>query len=87
MPALVEYKNISKKTLQESIESEMSGDLEKLLVAVGENVVILFVILILTLTLAHFFMYCIFIFKLDKLNQCTFETHLTQVITKKLFIN
>lgn len=31
---LVEYKNISKKTLQESIESEMSGDLEKLLVAV-----------------------------------------------------
>uniref|UniRef100_A0A3Q2PB78 Annexin n=1 Tax=Fundulus heteroclitus TaxID=8078 RepID=A0A3Q2PB78_FUNHE len=32
--ALIEYKNISKKTLQESIESEMSGDLEKLLVAV-----------------------------------------------------
>ncbi|XP_061590291.1 annexin A3b [Cololabis saira] len=31
---LVEYKNISKTTLQESIESEMSGDLEKLLVAV-----------------------------------------------------
>ncbi|XP_028318398.1 annexin A3b [Gouania willdenowi] len=31
---LVEYKNISKKTLQESIESEMSGDLEELLVAV-----------------------------------------------------
>ncbi|XP_017266172.1 annexin A3b [Kryptolebias marmoratus] len=31
---LVEYKNVSKKTLQESIESEMSGDLEKLLVAV-----------------------------------------------------
>ncbi|XP_070844352.1 annexin A3b [Chaetodon trifascialis] len=31
---LVEYKNISKKTLQDSIESEMSGDLEKLLVAV-----------------------------------------------------
>nr|XP_019937972.1 PREDICTED: annexin A3 [Paralichthys olivaceus] len=31
---LVEYKNISKKTLQESIESEMSGDLERLLVAV-----------------------------------------------------
>ncbi|TMS08025.1 Annexin A3 [Larimichthys crocea] len=31
---LVEYKNISKKTLQESIESEMSGELEKLLVAV-----------------------------------------------------
>ncbi|XP_034047778.1 annexin A3b isoform X2 [Thalassophryne amazonica] len=31
---LVEYKNISKKTLQQSIESEMSGDLEKLLVAV-----------------------------------------------------
>lgn len=31
---LVEYKNLSKKTLQESIESEMSGDLEKLLVAV-----------------------------------------------------
>lgn len=35
--ALVEYKNISKKTLQESIESEMSGNLEKLLVAVGEQ--------------------------------------------------
>ncbi|KAM4527163.1 annexin A3b isoform 1-T2 [Odontesthes bonariensis] len=31
---LIEYKNLSKKTLQESIESEMSGDLEKLLVAV-----------------------------------------------------
>lgn len=31
---LVEYKSISKKTLQESIESEMSGNLEKLLVAV-----------------------------------------------------
>ncbi|KAL7376600.1 hypothetical protein ABVT39_011580 [Epinephelus coioides] len=31
---LVEYKNLTKKTLQESIESEMSGDLEKLLVAV-----------------------------------------------------
>ncbi|KAI3362416.1 hypothetical protein L3Q82_012716 [Scortum barcoo] len=30
---LIEYKNISKKTLQESIKSEMSGDLEKLLVA------------------------------------------------------
>lgn len=35
--ALVEYKNISKKTLQESIESEMSGELEKLLVAVGKK--------------------------------------------------
>ncbi|CAG5867335.1 unnamed protein product [Menidia menidia] len=31
---LVEYKNLGKKTLQQSIESEMSGDLEKLLVAV-----------------------------------------------------
>ncbi|XP_077441456.1 annexin A3b [Vanacampus margaritifer] len=31
---LVEYKNISKKTLQESIEGEMSGNLEELLVAV-----------------------------------------------------
>ncbi|XP_053196420.1 annexin A3b [Scomber japonicus] len=31
---LVEYKTLSKKTLQESIESEMSGNLEKLLVAV-----------------------------------------------------
>lgn len=37
MAALVEYKNISKKTLQDSIESEMSGNLEELLVAVGEN--------------------------------------------------
>lgn len=35
--ALVEYKAISKKTLQDSIESEMSGNLEKLLVAVGEK--------------------------------------------------
>lgn len=33
--ALVEYKNISGKTLQESIEGEMSGDLEELLVAIG----------------------------------------------------
>lgn len=31
---LVEYKNLSGKTLQQSIESEMSGDLEKVLVAV-----------------------------------------------------
>lgn len=31
---LVEYKSISKKTLQESIESEMSGNIEALLVAV-----------------------------------------------------
>ncbi|CAG04891.1 unnamed protein product [Tetraodon nigroviridis] len=31
---LVEYKSMSKKTLQESIESEMSGNLQKLLVAV-----------------------------------------------------
>ncbi|CAN9504968.1 unnamed protein product [Ophioblennius macclurei] len=31
---LVEYKSISKKTLQESIESEMSGNLEDLLVSV-----------------------------------------------------
>lgn len=31
---LVEYKSISKKTLQESIEGEMSGNLEKLLVAI-----------------------------------------------------
>uniref|UniRef100_A0A668AMQ2 Annexin n=1 Tax=Myripristis murdjan TaxID=586833 RepID=A0A668AMQ2_9TELE len=31
---LVEYKNLSKKTLQESIESEMSGNLEKILVAI-----------------------------------------------------
>lgn len=37
LAALVEYKNISKKTLQESIESEMSGNLEELLVAVGEK--------------------------------------------------
>ena len=35
--ALVEYKSISNKTLQESIESEMSGDLEKLLVAIGKD--------------------------------------------------
>ena len=35
--ALVEYKSISKKTLQESIESEMSGNLEKILVAIGEG--------------------------------------------------
>ncbi|XP_053267841.1 annexin A3b [Pleuronectes platessa] len=31
---LVDYKSISKKTLQESIEGEMSGDLEMLLVAI-----------------------------------------------------
>ncbi|XP_065807849.1 annexin A3a isoform X2 [Labrus bergylta] len=31
---LVEYKNISGKTLQESIEGEMSGDLQELLVAI-----------------------------------------------------
>uniref|UniRef100_A0A1A8L5I8 Annexin n=1 Tax=Nothobranchius pienaari TaxID=704102 RepID=A0A1A8L5I8_9TELE len=31
---IVEYKNISKKSLQEAIEGEMSGNLEKLLVAI-----------------------------------------------------
>lgn len=37
--AMVEYKSISGKTLQESIESEMSGKLEELLVAIGmENI-------------------------------------------------
>lgn len=35
--ALVEYKNISGKTLQESIEGEMSGALEKVLVAIGKS--------------------------------------------------
>lgn len=35
--ALVEYKSLSKKTLQESIESEMSGNLQELLVAVGKE--------------------------------------------------
>lgn len=34
--ALVEYKNVSGKTLQQSIESEMSGRLEDVLVAVGK---------------------------------------------------
>lgn len=39
--ALVEYKTISGKTLQESIEGEMSGELEELLVAIGRfNVLI-----------------------------------------------
>lgn len=33
--ALVEYKEISGKTLQESVEGEMSGPLEELLVAIG----------------------------------------------------
>lgn len=33
--ALVEYKNLSGKTLQQSIESEMSGNLEEVLVAIG----------------------------------------------------
>lgn len=37
LEALIEYKTISKKTLQESIESEMSGNLEDLLVAIGEK--------------------------------------------------
>lgn len=35
--ALVEYLNVSGKTLQQSIESEMSGNLKKLLVAVGRS--------------------------------------------------
>lgn len=38
--ALIEYNNVSGKTLQQSIESEMSGDLEKLLVAVGKFIYI-----------------------------------------------
>ncbi len=33
--AILEYKNISGKTLQKSIEKEMSGKLEDLLVAIG----------------------------------------------------
>lgn len=35
LTALVEYKALSNKTLQESIEREMSGNLEDLLVAIG----------------------------------------------------
>lgn len=35
MLALVEYKAVSGKTLQESIEKEMSGRLEDILVAIG----------------------------------------------------
>lgn len=34
--ALVEYKSLSGKTLQESIEKEMSGKLEDILVAIGD---------------------------------------------------
>lgn len=37
LAALVEYKNISGKTLQQSIEGEMSGELEELLVAIGDE--------------------------------------------------
>lgn len=33
--ALTEYETISEKTLQESIEKEMSGELMELLVAIG----------------------------------------------------
>ncbi len=36
LPALVEYKSLSGKTLQESIEREMSGRLEEILVAIGD---------------------------------------------------
>lgn len=35
--ALVEYTSISGRTLQQSIESEMSGGLEGLLLAIGES--------------------------------------------------
>lgn len=42
---LIEYKSVSGKTLQESIESEMSGKLEELLVAIGmENIHLSFII-------------------------------------------
>jgi hypothetical protein len=34
---MVEYKSNSKKSLQESIEGEMSGNLEDLLVAIGTD--------------------------------------------------
>ena len=34
-PALMEYRSLSGKTLQKSIEGEMSGPLEELLVAIG----------------------------------------------------
>lgn len=36
LSALVEYKSLSGKTLQESIEGEMSGRLEDILVAIGD---------------------------------------------------
>lgn len=36
LSALVEYKSLSGKTLQESIEREMSGRLEEILVAIGD---------------------------------------------------
>lgn len=36
LSALVEYKSLSGKTLQESIEREISGRLEEILVAIGD---------------------------------------------------
>lgn len=65
LAALVEYKNISKKTLQESIESEMSGNLEKLLVAVGEEKRIICVF-IRDMSNSGLFSCCMFISTLDK---------------------
>lgn len=37
----MEYKNLTGKTLQQSIESEMSGNLENILVAIGKNITFL----------------------------------------------
>ncbi len=42
--SILEYKNISGKTLQKSIEKEISGDLEELLVAIGTVILYLYVI-------------------------------------------
>jgi len=42
LSALVEYKSLSGKTLQESIEGEMSGRLEDILVAIGDIIYFFF---------------------------------------------
>ncbi len=64
LSALVEYKSLSGKTLQESIEREMSGRMEEILVAIGDYKV--FLVVFKALTSPHkmhkYFQFCLIVF-------------------------
>ena len=57
-PALVEYHSLSGKTLQQSIEREMSGPLEDLLVAIGSKHTVVRYHSFFTVLVVNFGCYC-----------------------------